>query len=77
MHGGYGRAIGCRIGWNMQGMVPRGEVGLIVASLGLSSGLVTGTIYAEVILMVIVTTVVAPLLLRPLVLKATKAEQLN
>ena len=59
------------------GMVPRGEVGLIVASLGLSSGLVTGTVYAEVILMVIVTTVVAPLLLRPLVLKATKAEQLN
>ena len=59
------------------GMVPRGEVGLIVASLGLSSGLVTSTVYAEVILMVIVTTVVAPLLLRPLVLKATKAEQLN
>lgn len=42
------------------GMVPRGEVGLIVASLGLSLGVVTGPLYAMVLLVTLVTTIVAP-----------------
>ncbi|MFC4639611.1 cation:proton antiporter [Deinococcus hohokamensis] len=46
------------------GMVPRGEVGLIVASLGLGAGLIGETVYAEVLLMVLLTTIVAPLVLR-------------
>jgi len=49
------------------GMVPRGEVGLIVASIGLSAGAVDEREFAIVIFMVVVTTIVAPLSLRPLV----------
>ncbi|MBB6099284.1 Kef-type K+ transport system membrane component KefB [Deinobacterium chartae] len=49
------------------GMVPRGEVGLIVANIGLGLGVVTQTVYAEVLLMVMVTTLVAPIALRALV----------
>ncbi|PTA68121.1 cation:proton antiporter [Deinococcus arcticus] len=48
------------------GMVPRGEVGLIVASLGLAAGIITGPVYAQVLLMVLLTTVLAPLVLRVL-----------
>ncbi|MEA3190755.1 MAG: hypothetical protein QOD77_1337 [Thermoplasmata archaeon] len=42
------------------GMVPRGEVGLIFASLGLATGLLNGTLYATVVLAVLLTTLVAP-----------------
>jgi Kef-type K+ transport system membrane component KefB len=48
------------------GMVPRGEVGLIVASIGLSSGAVPPQLYAMVVLVVLVTTLIAPPLLPPL-----------
>lgn len=48
------------------GMVPRGEVGLIVASLGLGAGIIGKTEYAQVILMVLLTTLLAPLVLRAL-----------
>jgi Kef-type K+ transport system membrane component KefB len=47
------------------GMVPRGEVGLVVASIGLVSGVIDSRTYAAVILMVAATTVIAPLLLGP------------
>jgi len=46
------------------GMVPRGEVGLIVASAGLSLHAVSGRVYAAVLLMTVVTTLVAPPFLR-------------
>jgi Na+:H+ antiporter len=46
------------------GMVPRGEVGLIVASVGLSLHAVSGRVYTAVVLMSLVTTLVAPPFLR-------------
>ncbi|UPT74490.1 MAG: cation:proton antiporter [Elusimicrobiota bacterium] len=46
------------------GMVPRGEVGLIFAQIGLSSGAVEPELYAAVVLMVIATTFASPLLLK-------------
>ena len=46
------------------GMVPRGEVGLIFATIGVSVGVFTDDLYAVVLLMVLVTTVVTPPLLR-------------
>lgn len=49
------------------GMVPRGEVGLIVAAIGSSAGAVNQEEYAIVIFMVVATTIVAPLALRPLI----------
>ena len=48
------------------GMAPRGEVGLIVASLGLSLGAITPQIFGVVVIMSILTTLVAPPILRVL-----------
>lgn len=42
------------------GMVPRGEVGLIVASLGLGLGVISRDLYGVVVAMAVVTTVVTP-----------------
>lgn len=46
------------------GMVPRGEVGLIFATIGVSVGVFNDEFYAIVLLVVLVTTVLAPPLLR-------------
>src|SRR5207245_2751975 len=46
------------------GMMPRGEVALIVALVGLNSRIVTESTYAVVVFMTAVTTVLAPPLLR-------------
>ena len=46
------------------GMVSRGEVGLIIAQIGLSSRLLTTSTYSTIVLMVLATTVITPLLLR-------------
>jgi len=46
------------------GMVPRGEVGMVVAQIGLSLGVITKPLYAVVVLMTVVTTLVAPPMLK-------------
>ncbi len=46
------------------GMIPRGEVGLIFASIGLSRGVLDDDLYGALLIMVLVTTVIAPPLLR-------------
>lgn len=48
------------------GMVPRGEVGIIVASLGQQAGVISGTIYAIIIAMSLLTSVIGPTLLQAL-----------
>lgn len=48
------------------GMMPRGEVGIVVAGLGLTRGIINDDLYSVVILMVLLTTLLAPPLLRPL-----------
>ena len=45
------------------GMVPRGEVGIIVASIGLSYGAITNSMFSIVVAMSLITTLVAPPLL--------------
>ena len=47
-------------------MAPRGEVGIVVAQLGLSLGVISGALYGIVIFMAVATTLIAPLFLRPL-----------
>ena len=54
---GFNFLGGLRIG---AGMVPRGEVALIIAGIGLSAGYLTQEIFGIGILMTLVTTVVAP-----------------
>ena len=46
------------------GMLPRGEVGLIFAAIGKSLGVISDALFSAVVLMVIVTTLVAPPLLK-------------
>jgi Kef-type K+ transport system membrane component KefB len=45
------------------GMVPRGEVGIVVANLGLAAGLLNGGVFSALLVAVVLTTVVAPYLL--------------
>jgi Kef-type K+ transport system membrane component KefB len=46
------------------GMIPRGEVGLVFAAVGSDSGALSPALDVAIILMVIITTFVAPPLLR-------------
>jgi len=54
---GLGRTEAFRIGI---GMVPRGEVGMIVAQIGLGFGILTRSSYGVVVFMSVATTIVAP-----------------
>jgi len=42
------------------GMLPRGEVGLVFASIGITLGVISTQLFSAIILMVIVTTLIAP-----------------
>ena len=46
------------------GMIPRGEVGLIFANIGLTSGLLTRDLFSAILIMVMGTTFMAPPLLK-------------
>jgi len=46
------------------GMISRGEVGLIVAGIGATSGVLSGDIYTAIIVMVAVTTIITPIWLK-------------
>jgi hypothetical protein len=46
------------------GMIPRGEVGLVFAGVGAASGVLSKPLGAAIIMMVILTTFLAPPLLR-------------
>jgi Na+:H+ antiporter len=56
------------------GMVPRGEVGLIVAGVGLTLHTISDAIYAVVVTMSVVTTLFAPPVLRLIMPRAAPAE---
>lgn len=46
------------------GMISRGEVGLIVAGIGVSSGVLSSNVYTAIIIMVAVTTLITPVWLK-------------
>ena len=46
------------------GMISRGEVGLIVAQIGIVSGILSTSIYSMIVIMAVITTVISPILLR-------------
>ena len=46
------------------GMISRGEVGLIVAGVGATSGVLSGDVYTAIIVMVAVTTIITPIWLK-------------
>jgi len=55
------RSKGVKVGY---GMISRGEVGLIVAGVAISAGAISQSVYSAILGMIIITTIVAPLLLR-------------
>jgi Kef-type K+ transport system membrane component KefB len=56
------------------GMSPRGEVGIVVAAIALSSGVISGNIYSVVMFMVVLTTLITPPLLRQVMKKLPSQE---
>ena len=58
---GFTKAESIRVG---AGMISRGEVGLIVAGYGLANGLIGQPVFSASVIMVLVTTMVTPPLLR-------------
>ncbi len=66
--------VGCGIGaWGMSGremaqvgvgMIPRGEVGIVVAQIGLSLAVITERFFAAVLFMAVATTLIAPPLIK-------------
>ena len=70
------KLIGCGAGaWSLGlkraaqvgvGMMPRGEVGIVVAQIGLSLGVIDARLYAVVLFMAVATTLISPPLLNVL-----------
>ncbi len=68
------KLIGCglgatSLGWENVlkvglGMVPRGEVGMVVAQIGLGMSVISAEVYGVVVFMVVASTLVTPMLLR-------------
>lgn len=54
------------------GMVPRGEVGLIFASIGMGLGVISDEVFSVIVIMVILTTLLTPLILTYLIKKQDK-----
>jgi Kef-type K+ transport system membrane component KefB len=65
-----GRNRAVLIAW---GMVPRGEVEIIVAGLALTAGAIKPDLYAVIVGMVVITAIVVPPLMGPLVRRAEPA----
>jgi Kef-type K+ transport system membrane component KefB len=59
------------------GMIPRGEVELIFAQIGLSTHLLDAGLYSAVALMVILTTVIGPALLRRMLVPRKAGEEFH
>lgn len=59
----FNRRGATRIGF---GMLPRGEVALIMASIGITEGLIGNSLFGVTIMMTLVTTIVAPIVLSQL-----------
>ncbi len=68
--------VGCGLGaWGMRpremaqvgvGMIPRGEVGIVVAQIGLGLGAISKNFFAAVLFMAVATTLIAPPIIKSL-----------
>src|SRR5690606_38040354 len=74
-----GWLVAFRSGWLSSsligvGMMPRGEVGIIVALMGLSLGVISQDLYSVVVAMSVITTIVAPPILKVLLTRIVRQE---
>ena len=70
----------CGFGWKSSagigaGMISRGEVALILASIGLTGGILSQEFYGAMIVVIIITTLVTPPLLKLIFGKREEAHQ--
>jgi len=56
-----GKADALRVG---VGMIPRGEVGMVVAQIGLTAGVIGRSVYSAIVFVTVATTIIAPPLLK-------------
>lgn len=75
-------AKACKFGWNDSlkvgvGMMTRGEVALIVSQKGLSVGLISPVYFSSVILLILVSSVSTPVILKALFTKDSKKAALT
>ncbi|MCA1604254.1 MAG: hypothetical protein LC775_01935, partial [Acidobacteria bacterium] len=66
---------GRRVGQVGMGMVPRGEVGIVVAQIGLGMAVISDSLYGVILIMGVVTTLIAPPFLR--ILYGSETERVN
>jgi Kef-type K+ transport system membrane component KefB len=59
------------------GMISRGEVGLIIAGVAITAGVISQSIYAAIIGMIIITTIITPILLKYAYDRSTKQDKLT
>jgi Kef-type K+ transport system membrane component KefB len=59
------------------GMISRGEVGLIVAGVGINEGMVSSDEFSAIVVMVLITTLVTPPILRSLFSQKKKERQIE
>jgi Kef-type K+ transport system membrane component KefB len=59
------------------GMVPRGEVGIVVAQIGLGMAVISDELYGVVLIMAVATTLIAPPFLRKLYASESKRDVPN
>jgi len=57
------------------GMSPRGEVAMIIALIGLDSGLIAQNVYVSIILMSLLTTIATPIVLRSWLYRGERQRQ--
>ena len=79
------KLLGCglgaiSLGWRRAaqvgvGMIPRGEVGIVVAQIGLSLAVITDALFGVVLFMSVATTLIAPPFLKLLFASETAAQQ--
>jgi len=55
------------------GMIPRGEVGVVIASLGLASGVFSNETYAVIVAMSLLTSIITPPVLAVLLKRGADA----
>ncbi|MFC1690798.1 cation:proton antiporter [Nanoarchaeota archaeon] len=56
------------------GMIPRGEVGLIFATYGLTNGIVSASLYSALVLVIMITTIIPPPILKRIMHAKTQVE---
>ncbi|GAY73376.1 cation:proton antiporter [Lentilactobacillus kosonis] len=79
----YGGALGAKVaGMSSQsamvvgsGMISRGEMALIIAQIGISAKLIAPELYSEIIIVIIISTIIAPLFLKRTIAKLDNSNE--